>query len=82
MGKRSKHYLDIFLWIQRVIDSCETYPQTISAYNLIRHYYRLMGEMGIDHMSKIHIDNKLMSRLYEKRDETIKSKLINENNAN
>jgi hypothetical protein len=82
MEKRSKHYLDIFLWIQRVIDSCETYPQTISAYKLIRHYYRLMGEMGIDYTSKIHIDNKLTSRLYEKQDEIIKSKLINENNAN
>jgi hypothetical protein len=82
MGKRSKHYLDIFLWIQRVIDSCETYPQTISAYKLILRYYRLMGEMGIDNTSKIHIDNKLTSRLYEKQDEIIKSKLINENNAN
>jgi hypothetical protein len=82
MEKRSKHYLDIFLWVQRVIDSCETYPQTNSAYELIRYYHHLIERMGMDRRSINYLYNNLTMRLYEKKDEIIQSKLIDENDVN
>lgn len=38
MEKRSKHYGDVSKWIEKVIDSCETYQQTFTANKLIRNF--------------------------------------------
>lgn len=38
MDKRSTHYGDISKWIEKVIDSCETYQQTHSAIQLVRNF--------------------------------------------
>lgn len=38
MEKRSTHYGDVAKWIEKVIDSCETYQQTFSAKQLIRNF--------------------------------------------
>ena len=38
MENRSTHYGDVAKWIEKVIDSCETYEQTITVYNLIRNF--------------------------------------------
>jgi len=38
MEKRSTHYGDISKWIEKVIDSCETYQQTHSARQLVRNF--------------------------------------------
>ena len=35
MEKRSKHYGDVAKWLEKVIDSCETYQQTITAKQLV-----------------------------------------------
>ena len=35
MDKRSNHYGDVAKWIEKVIDSCETYQQTFSAKQLV-----------------------------------------------
>ena len=35
MDKNSNHYGDISKWIEKVIDSCETYQQTFAAGQLI-----------------------------------------------
>lgn len=35
MEKRSKHYGDVTKWIEKVIDSCQTYEQTFVARRLI-----------------------------------------------
>ena len=35
MENRSAHYGDIAKWIEKVIDSCETYQQTITAKQLV-----------------------------------------------
>lgn len=40
MEKRSKHPMDVLRWIEKVIDSCETYEQTHTAYALINKCYR------------------------------------------
>jgi hypothetical protein len=38
MENRSTHYGDISKWIEKVIDSCETYQQTFVARRLIRNF--------------------------------------------
>ena len=38
MEKRSTHYGDVQKWIEKVINSCETYQQTHSARQLVRNF--------------------------------------------
>jgi hypothetical protein len=38
MEKRSNHYGDVAKWIEKVIDSCETYRQTFTVNKLIRNF--------------------------------------------
>jgi hypothetical protein len=38
MENRSTHYGDVAKWIEKVIDSCETYQQTFVASRLIRNF--------------------------------------------
>lgn len=38
MEKRSKHYGDVAKWIEKVIDSCETYQQAMTARKLVQNF--------------------------------------------
>jgi hypothetical protein len=38
MENRSTHYGDIAKWIEKVIDSCETYQQTFTAKQMVRNF--------------------------------------------
>jgi hypothetical protein len=38
MEKRSNHYGDVSKWIEKVIDSCETYQQTFVVKKLISNF--------------------------------------------
>lgn len=38
MENRSTHYGDISKWIEKVINSCETYQQTFTVKNLVRNF--------------------------------------------
>jgi hypothetical protein len=38
MEKRSKHYGDVAKWLEKVIDSCETYQQTMTARKLVLNF--------------------------------------------
>jgi hypothetical protein len=38
MEQRSTHYGDVAKWIEKVIDSCETYQQTHGARQLVRNF--------------------------------------------
>ena len=38
MDKRSTHYGDVAKWIEKVIDSCETYQQTFAVKKLVRNF--------------------------------------------
>jgi hypothetical protein len=40
MDKRSTHYGDISKWIEKVIDSCETYQQTFVVKTLICNFIK------------------------------------------
>ena len=38
MDKRSTHYGDVAKWIEKVIDSCDTYQQTFTTKQLVRNF--------------------------------------------
>ena len=38
MENRSAHYGDVSNWIEKIIDSCETYQQTFTVKNLVRNF--------------------------------------------
>jgi len=40
MENRSKHYGDVAKWIEKVIDSCETYQQTVTVNKLMRNFIK------------------------------------------
>jgi hypothetical protein len=48
MENRSTHYGDVQKWIEKVIDSCETYDQTRSARCLIWNFEKQMVRNKVD----------------------------------
>ena len=48
MEKRSTHYGDVAKWIEKVIDSCETYQQTFTVTKLIRNFRNQLQEKSPD----------------------------------
>jgi hypothetical protein len=48
MEKRSTHYGDVQRWIEKVIDSCETYEQTHSARVLVWNFEKQMKRNKVD----------------------------------
>jgi hypothetical protein len=48
MGAISNHYGDVQNWIEKVIDSCETYDQTRSAKRLVWNFEKQMVRNKVD----------------------------------
>lgn len=48
MTNRSTHYGDIKIWIEKIIDSCETYDQTRSARRLVWNFEKQMVRNKVD----------------------------------
>jgi hypothetical protein len=48
MEQRSTHYGDISKWIEKVIDSCETYQQTFTAKQLVRNFAKQLRTKSPD----------------------------------
>lgn len=48
MEKRSRHYGDLQKWIEKIIDSCETYEQTRSARILVWNFEKQMTRNKVD----------------------------------
>jgi len=71
MEKRSTHYGDIKKWIEKVIDSCETYQQTISTKALIRNFTDHMKRKEVDFDTRWNILGSLISKLQFKRDDLL-----------
>jgi hypothetical protein len=48
MEKRSTHYGDVSKWIEKVIDSCETYQQTFTVKKLISNFAKQLRNSAPD----------------------------------
>ena len=51
MENRSTHYGDVSNWIEKVIDSCETYQQTFTALKLISNFAKQLRTKSPDKYS-------------------------------
>jgi hypothetical protein len=69
MAATSKHYGDVAIWIEKVIDSCETREQDQVARKLINQFTKVYSELEFGVYSKltrdlsIRLDDKTMNRL-------------------
>jgi hypothetical protein len=78
MEKRSTHYGDISKWVEKVINSCETYQQTFGAKMLVRNFEKQLRrkyheKYWIEHHYSIILP--LESSLSHKRDQLLKKDL-------
>ena len=71
MDKRSTHYGDVAKWIEKVIDSCETYQQTLAAEMLIVNFGKQMSRNKVDTRLMWGIRSSLDLTLTIKRDKLI-----------
>jgi hypothetical protein len=71
MEKRSAHYGDVAKWIEKVIDSCETYQQTFAAKMLIVNFGKQMSRNKVDTRLMWGIRSSLDLTLTIKRDKLI-----------
>ena len=67
MEKRSTHYGDVQKWIEKVIDSCETYQHTITTKALIRNFTNQMKKKEVDFNTRWGIRQSLVLKLQFKR---------------
>lgn len=74
MEKRSEHYGDVEKWVRKVIDSCETYQQTIGARMLVRNFVKQMYRNKVDSNLVWSVRASLDMALSFKRDELMKNK--------
>ncbi|CAB4218987.1 hypothetical protein UFOVP1604_70 [uncultured Caudovirales phage] len=71
MAATSKHYGDVALWIEKVIDSCETQEQDRAARKLIAQF------MVVHHDLEFVVLNKLTSDLSMRLDDRTMDRLEN-----
>ena len=71
MENRSTHYGDVAKWIEKVIDSCETYQQTLAAKMLIVNFGKQMSRNKVDTRLMWGIRSSLDLTLTIKRDKLI-----------
>lgn len=75
MENRSRHYGDVDKWVRKVIDSCETYQQTISVRSLIRNFEDQMRRNKVDRSLIWSVRASLDLELGFKRDELRKKEI-------
>jgi hypothetical protein len=68
MENRSTHYGDVVKWIEKVIDSCETYQQTFAAKMLIVNFGKQMSRNKLDMTLIWSLRSSLDVTLNSKRD--------------
>ena len=69
MEKRSRHYGDVSIWIEKVIDSCKTRDQVFSCQKLIHNFENTKEFKNLDFnvrwRVKVPLEMKFKSKLKE-----------------
>jgi hypothetical protein len=76
MGAISNHYGDVQNWVEKVIDSCETYNQTRSARMLVWNFEKQMTENNVDSSIRSSIGGHLRNLLSNKTHDLIEKQLL------
>ena len=58
MAAESNTPVDIEIWIEKIINSCETLRHCINAERLVRFYLKRLEEEGMPYYQRIHIRDK------------------------
>lgn len=74
MEKRSTHWADVLIWLQKVTDSCTTKEQANSCERLIRNFHRVY-EKTLGTRESWDLTRDMESKLWEIGDWTLKEKL-------
>jgi len=75
MAAESNTPVDIEIWIEKVIKSCETLRHRINAERLVRFYVKRLQEGGMPYYQYTHIRDKFEGMLWH-LEEDIKSKQL------
>jgi hypothetical protein len=75
MAAESNTPVDIEIWIEKVIRSCETLRHRINAKKLLRLYINRLREEGMPNYQTTYINDKFENMLWEVK-EDIKSKQL------
>ena len=67
MAAESNTPADIEIWIEKVIDSCETYQQVLKVKKLIRLYLKRLEQEGLSYYIVRSIEEKLLAIEAEQR---------------
>lgn len=73
MAAESNTPVDIEIWIEKIINSCETLKHCINADRLTKLYLKRLEEEGMPYYQTRHIENKFELAAYIKRND-LKSK--------
>jgi hypothetical protein len=80
MAATSNHYGDVLIWIEKVIDSCETPSQEFSARKLVslyeKEYSYLEYPVYRDLCRRLH--DKLDDKFYSRIEQQIKEQITND----
>ena len=75
MAAESNTPIDIEIWIEKIIKSCETVRHRINAEKLLDAYISRLREEGMPFYQTMHIDDKFQSLLWDVKEE-IKNKQL------
>ena len=67
MAATSRHYGDIAVWINRVIDSCDHPLQEITARKLVRNFESYLERSSMDVWERQSLIRPMLFRIEEKR---------------
>jgi hypothetical protein len=67
MAATSRHYGDIAVWINKVIDSCDHPLQEITARKLVRNFESYLERLSMDVWERQSLIRPMLYRIEEKR---------------
>ena len=80
MASTSNHYGDVANWIEKVIDSCETPAQELSARRLVRLYEKQYSYLDYPVYRELcgRLRDKLDNKFYSRIEQQIKEQITND----
>ena len=70
MAATSNHYGDVFMWIHKVIDSCDQYNQIFTAHKLVDNFCNMEYTL-LDPIQKNDLNRDLISAVHNKQGELL-----------
>ncbi len=76
MAASSNHYGDVFMWIHKVIDSCDQYNQIFTAHKLVDHFCSVKYPT-LEWYEKSNMNRDLISAVHDKQRELLNKQYDN-----